>query len=688
MTKDIMMIYADKNLNDIGVLQDYSFDECYGDEDNTFELKVQQYNHVCQEDYFVYVEFTEYGGIVDRVISNTKNGVITYVGRTWHGILNSYVIEPEQGKMYRIFNGTANNVIQQIINMFNLGSIFVVDDSLTPNNEVVQITNFNVRYEKAFDAILRMLNQKDKADKKVTGKVLCRYTNGKVHIYTRYVCNYANNEEFDTSQVPFKVGRTYNNVNHLVCLGQGNGADRAVIHLFTNGKNSKEMTIQPYKLVATPLEDAEYILDKRNQVMFGKDEMTEIYDYPNAEIIINYKPLTTEPADWKTSYYKKYYVKQSGEFVLIEQKFIKKFEQILGSTPPEGWDASGGYKQYYYIENGKLVNVKSLTDAQITPQYIALTPANGFTNEPADWKTGYSTYLQWSDTDQAYIAVKGETITISEAFGRDKRPNDWESRYSSYFTRRYDGVQYQYDSVRGNQETSYYYQDSKPTDWDSNWRSYYGYVTALSYTDNNGVNHYVWEYTDENNVTYYLFFLDTGVFPLSDLTGVNYIQWKDNKSTLTKKTETVAPDWYAVWDQNAGTGGIWRRYNKTYWPDFVNDGRYFYKKMDYTPAWRGDGYYWRLVSDRWEDIPAFKSNQYFYQVEDRITELVKGGLERLNELCDTSSLNVNLELTENYDVGDIIGSIDTVTGIRVNKAILRKIIRIKKDIVSIEHQVE
>ena len=71
-----------------------------------------------------------------------------------------------------------------------------------------------------------------------------------------------------------------------------------------------------------------------------------------------------------------------------------------------------------------------------------------------------------------------------------------------------------------------------------------------------------------------------------------------------------------------------------------------------------------------------------------MAELVEAGIERLNDLRDTSTLDIDLELESQYDVGDIVGSIDNVTGIEVNKPILREIVKIKKDILSIEYQVE
>ena len=62
--------------------------------------------------------------------------------------------------------------------------------------------------------------------------------------------------------------------------------------------------------------------------------------------------------------------------------------------------------------------------------------------------------------------------------------------------------------------------------------------------------------------------------------------------------------------------------------------------------------------------------------------------KKFRELRDTSTLDISLELEAMYDVGDWVGGYDQVTKIEVSKPILRKIIKIKKDIVSIDYEVE
>lgn len=81
------LIYADENRIDLGVLQDYKFDLAYGESENDFECMVLLDNNPCQQDYILYIEGTEYGGIIDSIAPDPDNNKLAYKGRTWHGVL-------------------------------------------------------------------------------------------------------------------------------------------------------------------------------------------------------------------------------------------------------------------------------------------------------------------------------------------------------------------------------------------------------------------------------------------------------------------------------------------------------------------------------------------------------------------------------------------------------------------------
>ena len=114
------LIYMNSSMQDIGVIKAYNFDLAFGSDENNFELKVGVNDHCCEAGYYVYIEGTEYGGIIDAVASDTAAEEVTYTGRTWHGILNSKVLCPDSGQDYLTLNGNANTVLGTLISRMGL----------------------------------------------------------------------------------------------------------------------------------------------------------------------------------------------------------------------------------------------------------------------------------------------------------------------------------------------------------------------------------------------------------------------------------------------------------------------------------------------------------------------------------------------------------------------------------------
>lgn len=682
MERDKMdLIYANEDKKDLGVLEDYSFDMEYGKDSNDFSCKVQSENHVCKEDFLLYVEYTEYGGIVDRIESDTKTGVVTYKGRTWHGVLNSFVIEPPKGKTYRTFHGDANKVIQDIVNLIGMSDLFVVESELSG----VRIDG-TIRYQKAYDAICQLLSD-------AGGKLICYWYNGKVYLCALDAVNYAVNEEFDNTQVPFKVGYSYNNVNHLVCLGQGEGAQRAVIHLFTDdGGNVQDYYNVPTpEGYAVPMQDSDYILDKRNQVMFGREEITEIFDEPNAEIVTNYLDLETVPKNWDSTYTNYYYSTcENGNevFKQLEKTYADVYVLQSQSETPGDWGTTQGYKKYYYqywdetAKEYKYKNVTKLSEEQSQISYELLTSSKA----PDDWKKKYSSYYTRSGASPEYykysaVSSLTETKYTRLEYSAEARPEDWEENYASYYTRSTNGVEWSYSSVKGEDVESWKLQKKRPNDWGTNYKNYYVKPKArIIYNTKDGTAKYIGQY-----VTVADAIEDKIINPIklnTDDEALNN-QWSKN-TFYTKYTKKVAPDYMATYGD---VGGYFMAVKKTLAPTYKKN-KYYKRIINNTPAWEPNKYY--ILEKDVEQIPVCTEwwHPYYYAVEDRYKNLVKDALERLDELRDTSTLDVKLELESNYDIGDIVGSIDNITGIRVAKPIVRKIIKINKGLTSVSYQVE
>ena len=108
--------YTDATHLDIGVLKGARLDLEYGDTGNDFELTLDiDSEQRLDNGAYVYVEGTEWGGVVDARESNSGNNTITYIGRSWQGIIRDKVLEPPSGEDYLSVRGEAHGVLKQLV---------------------------------------------------------------------------------------------------------------------------------------------------------------------------------------------------------------------------------------------------------------------------------------------------------------------------------------------------------------------------------------------------------------------------------------------------------------------------------------------------------------------------------------------------------------------------------------------
>ena len=256
------LIYANSERKDLGIVRAYNFDLAFGSDENNFELKIDTDNHCCEAGYYVYIEGTEYGGIIDAVASDTAAEEVTYTGRTWHGILNSKVLCPDSGQDYLTLNGNANTVLSTLISKMGLTSIFAASSDVS----ALTISSYKMeRYITGYDGIRKMLNS-------VNGKLVMSYNGTKVILSAVPIVDYTDAGVIDSDIMSFSVKKTSRKVNHLICLGQGELKDRTVIHLYADASGNISQT----------------------QTLTGLDEYTAVYDNPNAESIEKLREAGTE----------------------------------------------------------------------------------------------------------------------------------------------------------------------------------------------------------------------------------------------------------------------------------------------------------------------------------------------------------------------------------------------------------
>lgn len=248
------LIYTNADREDQGVLNDAYFDLEYGRDDdsqaNTFELSIDRNSNTRLEDKaLVYIEGTEYGGMVKGIGTNTAEDVITYKGMTWHGLLNCHVLAPSSGQDYLVLQGDAHTVLRSLIERMQLQEIFTAPMSLSGIT-----VNHKARYEYGYYTMAKMLAES-------SAKLKMSYENGMVVLSAEPISDYSQQDELDTTQVALEIEQDYLPVNHLVCLGEGELKNRTVVHLYAN-KNGAISTTQS---------------------LFGDDENALIYDYSNAD---------------------------------------------------------------------------------------------------------------------------------------------------------------------------------------------------------------------------------------------------------------------------------------------------------------------------------------------------------------------------------------------------------------------
>ena len=217
------LIYTNAKRVDQGVLSAYAFDLSFGADENDFELTVGSDEAMIEFGAVVYMESTEYGGTVGGIKASTNGETITYNGRTWHGILNSKVIQPNAGADYLIVSGDANEVIAFLIARLGLSGLFVAAEELSG----VNISNYKFnRYCKGYDGIRAMLAASG-------AKLKIAWLNRSVMLSAELIGDYTDSP-VDGDIATLTVEQHRDKVNHLICLGKGDLAEREVIHLYVD----------------------------------------------------------------------------------------------------------------------------------------------------------------------------------------------------------------------------------------------------------------------------------------------------------------------------------------------------------------------------------------------------------------------------------------------------------------------
>ena len=611
-------IYAFADRQDVRILQEYSLDLAYGNDENSFQLTTPLRDEFMQVGGYIYQENTDIGGKIDKIKIDTAHRQVIYSGRTWHGILAGKIIEPNSGEDYLLLNGDANAVIGELLN--RVGLLDVLFD-VSEDTSIITITNYQIRYGQLYAVLVDMLYA-------FGGKLKLKhiYDNGvwKIQLSAVPYVDYSKDEEWSSSQRDFVAEKDYHPVNHMICLGSGNLRNRHVIHLFSDGAS-----IRPYALSDNPIKDEDYILDKRNQVFFDIEEIAVVYDYPNAQSKDVYIPLTSKPADWEQAY-RNYYYYDEGEYKRFEGVEVVDYPPL--NTAPSDWATMP--EKYYKIVDGGYVQISKVENA-----YYDIV-----SSEPEDWQQNYGLYYQKSYTTGEFLPVEAATYSGYEEADINVAASDW-ANYSSYYTRAWNGTEWIYTAVSSVKMYGYQQQTGEPFDWQSNYGSYY-----------------VWDWNASNYVP---------------------VQGVD-KQVMTGWVIKVAPQWQAntyfsqfeydgVPPFTYQQGDLWRAYSRTGAPPWTT-GTYKMRTALEPPTFVAGTYYER----RERIVPPAFGSAYMYR-QDNYYDLVDNALKRFNDYLNCDKINITLSPSEQYDIGDVVGATDDITGLSVIAPITKKIVKISKN---------
>lgn len=587
------LIYTDKNRKDIGVLSDYELDEAFGKNENNFSLKISLSEHCMEPGCVIYAENTEYGGIIDTLNPNTKDSTLTYKGRTWHGILNSKVLEPDAGENYLILSGEANSVLKEIITRLKLNDVF----SVSEEDSGIEIIHYQCsRYPCAYDEIRKMLYE-------FMGKLTINCQMKTVLLSVSPLYDYSADEEWDASQLDFAIEKNYHPVNHLICLGSGDLKDRHVIHLFTDENGG----IQPYSFYDNPYQDADYILDKRNQILKEQEEVVEVYDYGNAQDTVNYVLLTSKPQNWQNVY--------TNFFIAKDDKF----EQLTKTV-----------EQTYEV----------------------------LASQPSDWSKRYASYFKKNGSD--YANVDG---VVQESYVKmSKKPVDWDKNYANYYVYFSDGLISEYQGVSGVSKDRYRLQTQQPSDWSVTFSDYFKKVNVYKF--------FYDEYKKDKSGTWIKARVVKDSQVQNEITDKHALIFMEKVSVGIeyKALEKKAPKW----KKNT----FYTKISKQYPPKWKSG--YYYRRKEETvaPEFKAGSFYQERSG---EVIPSWKPNSYYIECTDHFADLVKNGIEKLKSYYNDEKITTSLDASISYDVGDVIGSREQVTGVQAAQPITKKILKITLD---------
>lgn len=228
---------------------------------NEFEFDVSM-EHWQDEKYNyqnrIYVPDTEYGGLIEDWEPSTQKDTLTIKGDTWRGLLSKKIIKPPSGASHLTLSGELNTVIAGLLES-RFPNLFKASTEDTGKT----ITSYKVdRYATLYNALTKALKTVNYKLKIAYKQVDSPEGSGYVEVSAVPIYNFSEETEYSQdSRINFTLRDYRRGINHLVCVGTGEGEERAVIDLY----------VQPNGTIT------------KTQYYKGVDEREALYDYSSAD---------------------------------------------------------------------------------------------------------------------------------------------------------------------------------------------------------------------------------------------------------------------------------------------------------------------------------------------------------------------------------------------------------------------
>lgn len=244
------LIYTDTAFRDVGVSRRYSLKMSFGSKgSNGFSLTTGADLDLEQRS-LAYLPGTELGGIIRGPGSEGDGRTVhrVYAGTTWAGILDEHFLCPDKGTSHIVVSGTVEEIVGQLVAREGVDELFQAEDCGGARVSSLQLDRHCSLYKGIRD-VCRAVGCRPTFVREAAGKTRIGYVPR-----TAVVSDGTN------ATAGFTIQRLYP-VNHLVCLGKGEGADRVEVHLYASRTGAVS----------------------RTQTLFGLDEVEQKYDFSTAE---------------------------------------------------------------------------------------------------------------------------------------------------------------------------------------------------------------------------------------------------------------------------------------------------------------------------------------------------------------------------------------------------------------------